>query len=148
MKAKNSQIQKKVWEDQNLRDKVSASHKKRYEDPDNRIKNSIAQEERWKDPEVRKRASVAHKKTYEDPNKRIERSNLSKKQWEDPHTKFISLFGRFERKTSTSKKGILRRKVFEERYKYVMMYKKSVYDYIDQYITDAEIFIKYFSAIK
>jgi len=65
---KNAEIQKKRWEDPELRKKLSKSLKnseafqKAHKDPEYRRKQSESMKKRWEDPEARRKQSEAVKK--------------------------------------------------------------------------------------
>jgi hypothetical protein len=71
-----------------LREKMSELHKKKWEDPKLREKISESVKKQWEDPEYREKISEksrnSQKKMWEDPEYREKRRETVKKLWEDP----------------------------------------------------------------
>ena len=111
---KNAEIQKKRWEDPELRKKLSKSLKnseafqKAHKDPEYKKKMSESMKKRWEDPEKRRKQSEAlknseaQKKAWEDPEVRRRHSEAQKKRWEDPEAR--------RKQSEAVKKGIASKK--------------------------------------
>jgi hypothetical protein len=66
------------------REKMSETHKKRWEDPKQREKKSESSKKLWEDPEYRKKLKESMESVHNDPVVRKKMSESSKKLWEDP----------------------------------------------------------------
>ena len=67
--------------------KQSESQRKRWEDPEEREKTSIAGKKRYKDPKEREKTSIAVKKHFEDPKARKKLSKIQRERYKDPKEK-------------------------------------------------------------
>ena len=72
-----------------IKEKMSKSMKKHYEDPEERKKTGEASKTYWEKPESRKRQSKISKTYWEKPESRKRQSKSIKKRWEDPKRRKI-----------------------------------------------------------
>ena len=66
-----------------IKEKISVSGKKRYENEEERIKTSKASKTYWENPEVRKKQSKAVKKSWENQERRKKQSIIQKKRFKN-----------------------------------------------------------------
>jgi hypothetical protein len=150
--------------DPEVKKKISEKLKEYYSDPENREKHRNTLKNAYKDPEYRKKVSEALKlawmnKTEEEreairqkranANKRPEvRAKISasvKKRRIETLDEILSKNGSPKRRARENR--VRMKKFYETRDVFYRMSHQINYDYINQYITDAEIFVKFFSAI-
>ena len=80
---KQSESQRKRFEDPEEIEKLSKAQKKRYEDPKEIEKQSKTMKKHYEDKEARQKTGIAVKKYYEDPKAREKTSKAQKKRWEN-----------------------------------------------------------------
>lgn len=139
--------------------------KEYYSNPENREKHRNALKNAYKNPEYRKKLSESLKRSWmnktEEEREKIRRNRAAANKREDVRAKIsvsvkkrrIQTLDEILSKTKNPgrrAKGnrIRMKKFYGYRDIFYKMSHQINYDYIDQHITDAEIFIKYFSAIK
>lgn len=97
---KSSELNKKLWEDPEIRAMIKEKQRLGWEDPEIRKNQSEKIKKIWEDPERRKKLSESvkkkckdpdhkekMKKVYEDPKFKAKLSESQKKLWEDPEFK-------------------------------------------------------------
>lgn len=79
-----SEVQKKAWSDQNLKDKQSAVQKEIWANAENHEKASSILKEVYQNPEVRNHCSIAQKKAWANQERRQQASETQKEVWSNP----------------------------------------------------------------
>jgi len=84
---KRSELNKKMWEDPEIRAMIKEKQRLGWEDPEHREKRSELSKKMWEDPERREKVSKSMKKALEDPEHRKKMSETLKKRYEDPEVR-------------------------------------------------------------
>jgi len=110
-KEKMSESHKKKWENPEYRAKMLEMVKTHWEDPEfkakmkevhndlkTKKKKSEAVKKLWEDPEHREKMSESRKKMWEDPEAKKKMRESMKKKWEDPEYRAKVLIGKEKKK--------------------------------------------------
>jgi hypothetical protein len=84
---KMSELNKKMWEDPEIRAMIKEKQRLGWEDPEHREKKSELSKKMWEDPEHRENISESMKKTWENPEHKERVSKRIKDHHSDPEFK-------------------------------------------------------------